>query len=85
MAAQSIDARRRRFLELFQIAMEHFVDQTRFARARNAGDADQQAEGNLDVDIFEIVGAGAADLDRALRDCGLRWRAGNGIVLRWLR
>ena len=66
------DVRSGRFFEFFQIAMEHFVDQARFARARYAGDADEHAERNLDVDVFEIVGAGAADLDRALRNSGLR-------------
>ena len=83
--AQSVTFGSGRFLEFFQIAVQHLVDQARFSRARYAGDADEHAQGNLDVDVLQIVGAGAGDLDATRCSSGLRLRAGNGIVLRWLR
>src|SRR3569623_2136630 len=43
------------------VAVERIVQQRRLARARHAGDAGHEAEGNVDVDAFEIVAAGAAD------------------------
>src|SRR3569623_217541 len=43
------------------VAVERIVHQRRLARARHAGDAGHEAEGNVDVDAFEIVAAGAAD------------------------
>ena len=37
------------------------VDQRALARAGNAGDAHERAQGDLDVDILEVVVRGAAD------------------------
>ena len=83
--AQSVTFARGRFFELFYIAVQNLVDQARFPRAGYAGDADEHAQRNFDVDIFQIVGARAFDLDRRAAPASLRLRAGNGIVLRWLR
>src|SRR6266852_2519523 len=44
-------------------AIEDVVDEGGFAGAGNAGDDREQAEGQSDVDIFQIVGAGAENLD----------------------
>src|SRR5882762_1065726 len=44
-------------------AIEDVVDQGGFAGAGDAGDYGEQTEGERDVDIFEIVGARAEDLD----------------------
>ena len=43
------------------------VDQRALARAGHAGDDDQHAERDVDVDVLQVVGAGAADLERAGR------------------
>src|ERR1700709_687669 len=40
------------------------VDQRALARARHAGDDDEHAERDVDVDVPQIVGAGAAHLQR---------------------
>ena len=65
--AQSVTFGSGRFLEFFYIAIQNLVDQARFSRAGHTGDADEHAQRNLDVDIFQIVGARAFDLDHALR------------------
>ena len=43
------------------------VDQRALARAGHAGDHDEHAERDVDVDVLQVVGAGAADLERARR------------------
>ena len=43
------------------------VDQRALARAGHAGDDDQHAERDVDVDVLQVVGVGAADLQRAGR------------------
>ena len=57
-----------------QRAIEDLVDQRRLARAADAGDGDQHAERNLDVDVLEVVLARAFDDDRcrAWPDAGAR-------------
>ena len=60
MLAQSVDAGSWRFFELLQIAMNHFVDQTRFTGAGHPGDADEHPERNFHVDVFKVIGPGAA-------------------------
>src|SRR6266852_3352518 len=44
-------------------AIENVVDEGGFAGAGNAGDDGEKSEGQGDVDIFEIVGASAENLD----------------------
>jgi len=44
-------------------AIEDVVDEGGFAGAGDAGDYGEQTEGERDVDVFEIVGARAKDLD----------------------
>jgi len=51
-------------------AVQNVVDQSGLARAGDAGDYGEQAEGESDIDIFEIVGAGAEDLDGFPLGCG---------------
>src|SRR5262249_14369380 len=46
---------------------EDVVDERGLARSADAGDADQQAKRDLDVDVLEVVMAGAAHGDVALR------------------
>ena len=41
--------------------VEDLVEQERLAGPGDAGDAGQGAEGDLDVDVLEVVGARAAD------------------------
>src|SRR3990172_1442744 len=48
--------------------MDTLVDQAGFSRAGNAGNANQDTEGNFHVDILEIVGPGSFHLDRALQE-----------------
>ena len=47
--------------------VKHIVNQRRFTRAGDAGHASEHAERNIDIDVFEIVLAGADDSDRRLR------------------
>src|SRR5207245_10979166 len=44
-------------------AVENVVDERGFAGAGNAGNNEEQAKRQRDVHVFEIVGAGAEDLD----------------------
>ena len=48
---------------LEQVPIENFVDKRRFARSGNAGDADENAERNFDIEVLEIVFARAGDPD----------------------
>ena len=53
-------------------AVEDLVDERRLARARDAGDAGEDAERELDVDALEVVLARAADDELAARRAALR-------------
>ncbi len=58
------------------LGVQNVKRQGRFARAADAGHHRQGIEGNLDIEIFEIVLLGAADVDaftlqRPRRDRGL--------------
>src|SRR4029077_11548861 len=44
-------------------AVKNVIDEGGFAGAGDAGDYGEQTEGESDVDIFQIVGAGAENLD----------------------
>ena len=44
-----------------RLGVERVVDQRGFARAGDAGDAGHEADGNLGIDILEVVAAGVAD------------------------
>jgi hypothetical protein len=46
--------------------VEDVVDQGALARAADAGNGDQPSERDLYVDVFQVVGAGAANDDLAL-------------------
>ena len=56
------------------------IDERGFARTADAGDADQAAERDLHVDVFQVVLAATFELeavfpDRAAADsAGRRWR-----------
>ena len=50
----------------FEGRVEDTLDETRFARARNACDYRHDVEGNLDIDASEVVHAGALDIDVAI-------------------
>ena len=41
--------------------VQHLVDERALARAADAGDGDERAEREGDVDVLEVVLAGAAD------------------------
>src|SRR5690242_6496275 len=47
--------------------MEHFIDETGFARSRHAGDADKHPQRDLHVDVLEVIGASTGNFDTALR------------------
>ena len=53
------------FVQRFERAEHHVVDERRFARAGDAGDRDHHAERNIDVDIFQIVHARAGEAEHA--------------------
>ena len=57
-------------LRLEQIPVKHVVDQRGFAGAGDAGDAVENAERDLDVEILQIVFARAGDSDRGRSICG---------------
>src|SRR4029077_6333542 len=44
-------------------AVENVVHESGFSRAGNAGDDDEQAEGKRDVEVLQIIGAGAEDAE----------------------
>ena len=50
-----------------QIPIKDVVNQGRFAGTGNAGDAGENAERKIDIDILQIVLARAGDLDRRSR------------------
>ena len=58
-------------------AVEDLVDERRLPRAAHAGDGRQDAEGNADVDILQVVRARAADDDFRPRDGSSRARRPN--------
>ena len=58
---------------------QNVVDQRALARAGHAGDADERAQRNLDVDVLEIVVLGADDPQPACRRSARRL-AGTSIV-----
>ena len=47
--------------------VKRVVDQRRFARAGNAGDAGQQADRQVDTDVAQVVAARSDDLQQPLR------------------
>src|SRR5690606_29271366 len=51
-------------LQLREPAIEHVVDERRFAGAADAGDADETPQRNADVDVLQVVLGGAFDDDR---------------------
>src|SRR5882762_8393309 len=67
ICADDFAMRAGRFLRAIEFlsegAVENVVDQGGFAGAGDASDYGEQAEGERDINIFEIVGAGAEDLD----------------------
>ena len=52
-----------------KISIKHIVNQGGFAGTGNAGDAGENAERNIDIDVLEIVLARAGDLDRPMKIC----------------
>ena len=48
-----------------ECAGERIDDERAFAGAADAGDADEQAKRNFDVDVLQVVGGGAGELQRA--------------------
>ncbi len=62
---------------LGQRPQQDVVDQGRLARAGHAGDRHQPAEGEVDVDVVQVVLAGALD-DQAARRCPAGGAAGRG-------
>src|SRR5690606_24835407 len=70
LQALDVPERRRLLVGAIQfgrrLPVQGVVDQGRLARTGNAGDAGQQAGGDLDVDAFQVVAAGAEDAQHAL-------------------
>ncbi len=48
--------------------IEDVIEQSAFTRAGDSGYTGQDAQGNLDIDMFEVVFVGVADLDELPRD-----------------
>src|SRR5207245_1336333 len=46
--------------------LENVVDERAFARTADSGDADEQAEGDFHIDIFQVVVARAVDFQAFL-------------------
>ena len=66
--ASTFPARSRGVVQVLRGALvQQVVDQRALARARDAGDADELAERDLDVDVLQIVLARALDADRVPR------------------
>jgi len=57
-------------------AIENVIDERGFSGAGDSGDDGEQTEGNRDVDIFQVVGGGAKDLN--IFAVGGAARIGNG-------
>ena len=49
---------------LKQMSIKHLMNESRLARARDAGDTIENAERNLDIEVLEVVFARAGDSDR---------------------
>ena len=62
--------RQRRDFAALDVAGDHVVHQARLARPRHPGDAHQPAQRDAHVDVLEVVGPGAADLQGPPRDPG---------------
>ena len=60
----------RRGLEAADVVGDDLVHQARLARAGHAGDAHQPSQRDAHVDVLEVVGAGAEDVQGAPRDQG---------------
>src|SRR5450759_5977050 len=58
--------------------VEYIVHQRRLAGAADTGDADQAIEGNLDIEIPEVVFGGAFDAQHAGGGAGRRDKRGRG-------
>ena len=67
-----------------QPVQQDVVDQRDFARAADAGDADEQAERDLDVDVLEVVVPGADDREAPCR-CAAGAASGRRSALRPVR
>ena len=61
------------------------LDQRALARARHAGDDDQHAERDVDVDVLQVVRVGAADLQRSRRLAHVSFRAARSSRCRPVR
>ena len=46
-----------------KIPIQHILNQGRFSRTGNPGDAGKNAKRNFDVDVFQVVLGRAGDLD----------------------
>src|SRR5438128_4098676 len=62
-----------------KIPIEHVVNEGGLSRAGNAGDACEDAEWKIDVDVLEVVLARAANPDRRCRPSA-RFRHRNGFL-----
>src|ERR1700730_10788361 len=61
-----------------KLSVKHIMDQGRFPRTGNAGDAGENAERQLHVSILKIMLARAGDFDRSAR-CAAFFRKWNGF------
>ena len=59
-----------------QAGQDHVLHQRRLAAARHAGQADEAAERNLDVDVLQIVGRRALDHEPGRTGRDRPWRGG---------
>ena len=50
-----------------KIPIKHIVNQGRFSRTGNAGDAGENAERNFDIEVLEIVFGRAGDFDQPMK------------------
>ena len=58
-----------------ELVVEHVFDERALAAAADAGDGGERAERDCDVDVFEVVVAGAEDAEAwngGMRDAGMR-------------
>ena len=69
-----------------ELVVEHVFDQRALAAAADAGDGGERAERNCDVDVLEVVVAGAEDLEAGQdAGCGGRKSSSDVFALRLLR
>ena len=65
-----------------ELLVENVVDECALARARGSTDADEDSQGNFDVEVVEVVGAGTANMQVAAVERAALYRHVNALATR---